>query len=138
MPEPMITYRGVVHPWHCDFMGHMNVTWYVSKFDEATWALFALLGITRRYMEGKRRAMAAVEQTLTYKRELRAGDTVTIRSRMLEVREKTIRYCHEMVNNDTGEVAATTTLTSVHFDSDARKACAFPAELRERIQEMLS
>ena len=31
------TYRGAVYPWHCDHMGHMNVMWYVGKFDEATW-----------------------------------------------------------------------------------------------------
>ena len=41
-----ITYRGVVYPWHCDHMGHMNVMWYVGKFDEATWNLFASIGIT--------------------------------------------------------------------------------------------
>ena len=28
-----ITYRGLVHQWHCDHMGHMNVMWYVGKFD---------------------------------------------------------------------------------------------------------
>jgi acyl-CoA thioester hydrolase len=33
-----VTYRGVVYPWHCDHMGHMNVMWYVGRFDEATWA----------------------------------------------------------------------------------------------------
>ena len=40
------TYRGAVYPWHCDHMGHMNVMWYVGKFDEATWQFFALLGLT--------------------------------------------------------------------------------------------
>ena len=40
------TYRGVVYPWHCDHMGHMNVMWYVGKFDEATWNLFAQVGVT--------------------------------------------------------------------------------------------
>ena len=29
-----ITYRGVVYPWQCDHMGHMNVMWYAGKFDE--------------------------------------------------------------------------------------------------------
>ena len=32
-----VTYRGVVYPWDCDHMGHMNVMRYVGKFDEATW-----------------------------------------------------------------------------------------------------
>ena len=47
MPD-VLTYRGTIYPWHCDHMGHMNVMWYVGKFDEATWHLFAQTGITPR------------------------------------------------------------------------------------------
>jgi acyl-CoA thioester hydrolase len=35
MPDEL-TYRGTVYPWQCDHIGHMNVMWYVGKFDEAT------------------------------------------------------------------------------------------------------
>ncbi len=47
---PTETYRGVVNPWHCDHVGHMNVIWYVGKwyvgkFDEATWIFFAGFGV---------------------------------------------------------------------------------------------
>ena len=54
------TYRGAVYPWHCDHMGHMNVMWYVSKFDEATWNLFSELGVTSDFLREQNRAMAAV------------------------------------------------------------------------------
>jgi acyl-CoA thioester hydrolase len=64
------TYRGAVYPWHCDHMGHRNVMWYVGKFDEATWNLFASLGVTPAYLREQSRAMAAVQQNITYKREL--------------------------------------------------------------------
>ena len=40
------TYRGVVYPIHLDHMGHMNVQWYTSKFDEATWHLCSALGMS--------------------------------------------------------------------------------------------
>ena len=40
------TYRGTVYPWQCDHVGHMNIMWYVGKFDEANWNLFARLGLT--------------------------------------------------------------------------------------------
>ena len=40
------TYRGTVYPWQCDHVGHMNIMWYVGKFDEANWNLFARLGPT--------------------------------------------------------------------------------------------
>jgi acyl-CoA thioesterase FadM len=33
--ESAATYRGTVYPWQCDHVGHMNIMWYVGKFDEA-------------------------------------------------------------------------------------------------------
>ena len=48
--DAAITYRGTVYPWHCDHMGHMNVTWYVSKFDEASWNFLRSIGITPAYL----------------------------------------------------------------------------------------
>ena len=82
-----ITYKGAVHPWHCDHMGHMNVMWYVGKFDEATWLLFAAFGLTPAYFRERNRGMAAVQQNISYRRELLAGDIVEVRSRVLEARE---------------------------------------------------
>jgi acyl-CoA thioester hydrolase len=130
--EAAITYRGAVYPWHCDHVGHMNVMWYVGKFDEATWCLFHRLGITPAYLRENARGMAAVDQHIEYKRELHAGDVVTVRSEVLELHEKKIRFRHQMLNDDTGEVAALTTLLAVHLDTRTRKACAFPTDLLAR------
>src|SRR4029079_18139155 len=65
--EPMLTHKGTVFPWHCDEMGHMNVMWYVGKFDEATRHLFNAIGITPTFVRENKRGMAAVEQTIQYK-----------------------------------------------------------------------
>ncbi len=97
-------------------MGHMNVMWYTGKLDEATWAFFSALGLTPSYMRDQNRGMVAVEQKIAYQLELRAGDLVLVRSRVLEVREKVIRFQHEMINVETGELAATSELTGVHID----------------------
>ena len=136
MPELPITYRGTVYPWQCDHMGHMNVMWYVGKFNEATWQLLALAGLSRVRLEKEGGGMAAVEQHIEYKRELRAGALVTIRSRVLEVKEKSIRFQHEMTNDETQELAATTTLVGVYFDLTARKARPIPDEVREHASRM--
>jgi acyl-CoA thioester hydrolase len=138
MAESLITYRGIVYPWHCDHMGHMNVMWYVGKFDEATWHLFFHLGLTPSLLRQNNRGMAAVEQTISYKRELIAGDVLTITSAVLEVKEKSIRFSHEMRKEDSGEIAATTILIGVHLDTLARRACRFPPEFVERAREMLA
>ena len=88
----ILSYKGTVYPWHCDHMGHMNVMWYVGKFDEATWHLFARLGLTPAVLREGRQGMAAVQQNIAYKRELMAGDIVEVESRILEIREKVIRF----------------------------------------------
>ena len=110
----MLTYKGTVFPWHCDEMGHMNVMWYVGKFDEATRHFFHALGLTPAFLRENKRGMAAVEQTIQYKRELLAGDIVSVHSVLLEIKDKSVRFAHEMRKVDTGEIAATTTLTAVH------------------------
>ena len=50
--------------------------------------------------------MAAVQQNISYKRELLAGDIVEVTSRLLEIRDKSIRFLHEMRNAETREIAA--------------------------------
>lgn len=136
MPEEnrmheQVTYRGVVYPSQCDHMGHMNVMWYVGKFDEATWQLFASLGLTPSRLREQSCGMAALEQHLEYKRELRAGDVISVRSAVLEIKEKSIRISHEMRNDETGETAATTVIVGVYFDTVARKARPLPEDVRE-------
>jgi acyl-CoA thioester hydrolase len=133
MAETILTYRGTIYPWHCDHMGHMNVMWYVGKFDEATWHLLALAGFTAKRMREEGIGMAAVEQRIEYKRELHAGDLITIRSWFQEAREKAILFVHEMTNEETKEVAARTFLTGVCMDTTTRKARPLPEDIRERI-----
>ena len=134
MPEHgeqgVLTARGTVYPWQCDHMGHMNVMWYVGKFDEGTWQLFALLGLTPTFLREHDRGMAAVQQELSYQREVRAGAVISVYSRVLEVREKVIRFSHDMHHDETHELAATTTITGVYLDTHLRKACALPDDVR--------
>jgi len=128
----IVTARSVIYPWHCDHMGHMNVMWYTGKFDEGTWHLFNEIGITPSYLRDNARGMVAVQQETTYRRELLAGDLITIRSGIVEMREKVIRIYHEMRKSESDEVAAETTITGVHLDTALRKSCPFPAEILER------
>jgi acyl-CoA thioester hydrolase len=131
MDGGLLTYKGTIYPWHCDQMGHMNVMWYVGKFDEATWHLFHALGLTPKFLRDNKRGMVAVEQTIKYRRELLAGDLITVHSAVLEVKDRSVRFAHEMRNVDTDEIAATTVLTGVHLDTVTRRACVFPDAIKE-------
>jgi acyl-CoA thioester hydrolase len=116
----------------------MNVMWYVAKFDEASWQLLSALGITAARLKSEGTGMAAVHQQIEYERELYAGDVVTIRSSVLNVTEKSLKFLHEMRNDGTGEIAATTVLVGVHLDTTIRRACALPSDVRERASRMLA
>ncbi|NQD93370.1 acyl-CoA thioesterase [Pseudomonas sp. CrR25] len=127
-----LTYRGTVYPWQCDHMGHMNVMWYTGKFDEATWQLFSSLGLTPSRLRQENAGMVAVEQHLHYKREVHAGDVLSIHSSVLELKDKSLRFFHEMRNDETGELAATSLLVGLHLDTLLRKARSLPADVREK------
>jgi acyl-CoA thioester hydrolase len=136
MADLVETYRGTVFPWHCDHMGHMNVMWYVGKFDEATWNLFARIGVTTGWLREQGRGMAAVQQNISYRRELLAGDVVMVRSAILEMREKSARFVHEMRNAASDEIAAVCELTGVQTDTATRRACPFSPEIVARAREL--
>src|SRR5262249_61052830 len=89
-----------------------------------------------RFRREWKRGMAAVEQPITYERELHAGDVVTIYSSVLEVKEKSIRFQHKMRNDAAAEVAARTTLKGVYIDTVARKSCAFPPAVIARARSL--
>ncbi|MDK9557898.1 thioesterase family protein [Marinobacter sp. M216] len=120
------TYRGVVYPHQLDHMGHMNVQWYTSKFDEATWHLFSSVGLTNEYMVKNSCGMAALEQKTTYEAELMPGDLVCVKSEVLEVKNKTLRFKHYMYNTETQALCATTELLAVHLDRIKRKGVKLP------------
>ena len=128
----METYRGAIYPWQCDHVGHMNVMWYVGQFDEATWCCFTELGLTPSSLRANVRGMAAVDQRIAYLKELHPGDTVAVRTGLIEVREKTLKFFHEMRLVESGVLAAVTLLTAVHMDTAARKSAPLPPDVADR------
>jgi len=111
--------------------------WYAAKFDEASWNLLLQIGITRSYLAGSGKGMAAVEQVTTFKRELMAGDCLGVTTELVEMRERVVRFLHTMRNAETGEECATCAVTGVHVDMATRKACPFPDALRAMGQDLL-
>ncbi|MGB9652056.1 MAG: thioesterase family protein [Candidatus Cybelea sp.] len=135
--KPIVTYRGAVFPWHCDHMGHMNVMWYVGKFDEATWNLFAAIGVTPSYIRETQYGMAGVQQNITYKREIFAGAILEIRSHIVSIAEKKIVFVHDILDAERDEVCALCELTAVHIDRTTRRASPFPPDVATRAERLL-
>lgn len=82
----------------------MNVMWYVGKFDEATWQFFNMLGLSPSFLRTEKRGMAAVDQHVSYIQELHAGDVVSVQTTLLEIKEKSLRFEHVMVHEESKPV----------------------------------
>jgi len=119
-------------------MGHVNVQYYASMFDQATWAFLSEFGITSEYMKTNHKGMAAVSQQTKYLLELFSGDVVEIETQLLEVAEKTIKFVHTMRRRPQMDTIATSELVGVHFDSEIHKSCPFPHEIKERLSQRAS
>jgi len=91
---------------------------------------------TAKYLNHLRRGMAAVQQNTTYHKELFSGAVVSIRTKLLEVRDRVIRFRQEIIHDESGEIAAISELTGVHIDQNTRRACAFPSEIVERLRRL--
>ncbi|AEV38081.1 thioesterase [Pseudovibrio sp. FO-BEG1] len=131
------TYRGIVYPQQEDHMGHMNVAWYTSKFDEATWHMLAHIGITPAYIRESNKGMAALEITYKYLAEVSAGDLLVVRSEIKEVRDKTILFKHTMFEAINDTPVATMQAVGMHMDREIRKSCPFPPHVKERCETLL-
>jgi acyl-CoA thioester hydrolase len=129
------TYRGTVYPNELDHMGHMNVQYYVNKFDQATWQLFGALGIGINYMKTHSLALVALEQNIKYQRELLSGELIYIRTNVLELKAKIMVFEHTMYNAETGELAAICRLTGIAIDRNTRKSRVMPAEVVKAIEQ---
>jgi acyl-CoA thioester hydrolase len=123
------TYFGAVYPGETDHMGHLNVA--------STWNFFFNIGVTPSLLRETSVGLAAVEQVLNYKKELMPGDVVEVRTRILDLSEKKVRFRHEMIHRESGMVAATCELLGVCFDRAAHKSRAFPAEVFSKARAAL-
>lgn len=131
------TYRGVVYPAQIDHMGHMNVQWYTSKFDEATWQLFSIIGISGGYVRDNNKGMAALEQITKFRAEVFEGDVLLVRSSIVDVGDKIIRFLHVMFDAETDKLVAETEILGVHMDRDRRKSCPLPEFVKIRCKEIM-
>lgn len=131
------TARGTVHEWQRDHMGHINVRAYMEFFEEACWQFYAMLGLTPSLLRSGAVHLAAVQQNISYRKELYPGDTIVVRSGVLEMRDKVLRFRHELVNTETDACCSICEFTVVCLDPLTRKSQPFPPGVARRAAELM-
>lgn len=126
--KKVLTYKGAVMTWECDSNRHMNVMYYINKFEHAGHNTNLELEIEDFDDDF---GMVVLEQVINYHRELFEDDLVYVESTLLDIGNKAFTILHEMYNGKTKELSATMKIVGVLFDKVNRKALPFPADKRE-------
>lgn len=125
-------YRGVVHPWHHDQFGHMNVRHYAPFFDDACFHLYQALGLSYPRMIADHGVhTVSASATTTFVKELVAGDLTVIDAAVTRIGSKSVTFHLRMHHADTGALHATYDTTEVFFDPKTRKSAPIPEDVRE-------
>ncbi|ESW82112.1 MULTISPECIES: acyl-CoA thioesterase [unclassified Mesorhizobium] len=122
------TYVGVVHPWMCDAMGHLNVRHYVAMFDDAS---FQLLGRIAAPNLTPTLGWADVRMEIDYAHETAVGTLVTIRSVVEKVGKSSLTYLHEMRGTLDDVLHARMRTVTVRFDLQARSKIEIEGKARQ-------
>ncbi|MEJ2757770.1 MAG: thioesterase family protein [Anaerolineales bacterium] len=132
------TNQKVIPPEYIDIMGHMNVMWYIHIFDYATRNLFSSFGLSNDYVHRTGMGSFALESHIRYLAEVRLGQSVTVRSRLLARGEKTLHFMHFMLRDHDNALAATIEVVGAHADLTKRAVSPFPKELLQRLDPLLA
>jgi len=128
-------HKGIVHPWLCDVMGHMNVRHYLGMFDDASFQLLAeVTGWYAGAKQWKGLGWADVSHQIDYLGEVHAGAVLEIKGGVIAIGNSSFTSHYVMENKMTRERAATMTAKVVFFDLKARRSLPLTETIRQQIK----
>lgn len=137
--KPTLTYKGAVMTWECDSNGHMNVMYYINKYENAGRNFDLDLGLTTLLQDKKETVgMVVVEQKIQYLKEAFEDDILYVMSELNGVGNKSITMTHKMYNGYTDEHIGTMSLVCVLFDKINRVGLTIPPEIKEQVVKKIN
>ena len=131
-----VTGRQQVPVTWTDHNGHMNETHALELASRATDAFLALMGADAAYIEAGHSFFTA-ENTIRYRAEVHAGDTITVTTRLVEAAGRKLRLLH-LLTNPAGETVAEVDSLQIHVSLQTRRACDPLPDLAARLAETLA
>ncbi|MGP3973445.1 thioesterase family protein [Streptomyces sp. 8N114] len=116
-----------------DYNGHMSEAFYVLVFGHATDAMMDAVGLGPKYRESTGCSLYTVEAHVRYVSEVAEGAPLAVRTRILGVAGKKLRFAHEMYVED--RTVATSELFALHVGAEG--SVAFPEPVREQLAALV-
>ncbi|APG14943.1 hypothetical protein BKD09_42145 [Bradyrhizobium japonicum] len=131
----MLIYRCHVQSSWLDLNGHMSARSYLDAFSDAGVLALRDLGFGPSYLEAGHSIFTG-DFHITYVREIHAGGTLTVATRILDLDTKRFVFHQEMIDDSNGALAATAEHLQLNVGAASRKVEPFPAEIVERLREV--
>jgi len=116
-----VTVRG----YETDVQGHLNQSVYLQYAEHARWSLLHAAGISQTELIGSGVGPVALETTIRYIRELRAGEEVEVTCGFVWGEGKTFRI-EQTIRKTDGTVAAEVTAVGGLLNLEKRRLVADP------------
>lgn len=128
-----LSFRGVVHPWMCDAMGHMNVRHYTGLFDDCCWHVLTFLMHSEESV-----GWVAATMTIEFLHEVTPRTTLVLYPTIVRIGSKSVSTQIDMRDASTDIHYATANFVSVLFDLKARTSLILPEDVRIRAGKLSS
>ncbi|GHA88437.1 thioesterase [Algimonas arctica] len=128
------TWAGDCSAWECDELGHLNMSFYLDKFEQARMGLFVRLGLHEAFRTGAISTVRSRDIHIKYLAEARPGSPLRIESAIIALHDTTAEVGHVMYHRD-GRMAATLREIVEHVYIPEDKKFAWPSRLKLKAAE---
>ncbi len=135
MADLIHLWESTVLPEQIDGLGHMNTRYYSVNAQRASGRLLRELGLESDCLESGPDVLGFPDVYIRYRKEQLEGAPLAVRGGVLETSRTALRAYLELVNRQTGDVAATFVETLEVQDRATRQPRELPVALRRRAAE---
>lgn len=125
--------QAVVHPWHLDQFGHMNVRWYAHFFDDASLQFLALLRLSGG--NGALSHCVTARATTSFSAEVMAGTCIRILGSIAKIGTKSVTLEFRMIDALSARDYAHCETVEVFVDAQTHQSIEIPSEIRSWLEE---
>lgn len=108
-------------PIHIDSFGHVNNSSYLVLYEEARWDILNQGNWEIDKIQKEKIGPVLLNVNLSFKRELKLGDEITISSWLHEIKNKKVISFYQEMYNQNNEIASTAMFEIGLFDLEKRK-----------------
>ena len=138
MTDPVMGYSGPVRAEWIDENDHVDSGCYRELANTGAASLLKRAGLDQTYREAACATFFQAQMHICFERELRMGDGMEVRSRVVSATAKAIHHYHEIYRMPQGERVATVEFLTFHIDRATRRTAAMPPENLERLVRMVA